>query len=105
YVFGSATHVAFLGTAIDKRFYLRVMVYIQKPHTFGTVEFVRRTGYKIYLQFVEIMHVMPHGLYGIGVKQGLVLLAQCRHILDIGKGADFVIGMHQRHERPRVVFE
>src|SRR5690606_32621744 len=69
------------------------------------MEFMGRSRYEVDLQFVEVVYVMPHGLHGIGVKNGLVLLTERRYVFDVGDGADFVVGVHQGYKRAGVFLE
>ena len=50
---------------------------------------------------------MAHRLHRVAVPDGVVLLAQCTHALHVEQVTNFVVAVHQRHQRSpfRPVFE
>ena len=72
---------------------------VQKTRPFGAMKFVRAAREEIDVELLEVHGVMPHGLNGVAVEVGAMLPTHRRDTRQIDHHPDFVVGVHERHQR------
>ncbi len=96
-VFGATAHGPLLAAPHDLGTNAVAVFDVQETCAFGTVELVCAAGCKINRHVAQIHRVMPHGLNGIRMKEGIVVPAALADGFYVLKDADFVVAMHDRH--------
>lgn len=104
HVFGTAPHVTLLRAPVHEWVNLYPLgIDIEKANAFGAVEFVTGANDKVDGKLLQIMSKMAHGLHRVGVKNGVVRPADLPCPIQIQQVPDFIVPVHERHQRTPLV--
>src|SRR5262245_36381414 len=91
----TCAHVALLSAAVDKGFYLDIVIDIKKTGSLGSMKLMSRCRNKMDGYLSQVNWIVSHCLHTIRMKNRIVFIAQLPDGFYREQIADLVVCMHQ----------